>query len=95
VLAKVFRDPNITPEDGVKRNPELQGTYLQLQVAKQGAERDIGHPEDRVRFVERARYALADAIERGEPLEPMRMRERSANQVEKERMRARDLAPAR
>lgn len=94
-LAKVIRDPNITPEDGAKRHPELQGTYLQLQIAKQGAERDIGQPEDRSRFVARAREALADRIERGEPLEPVRMRERAADRVQDDRARGRDLAPTR
>ena len=88
--AQVFRDPAIKASEAVKRHPELRGSYLQLQVAKAGAEREIRHPEDRARFVERARAALADAIERGEPLEPVRLKERRA-----ERAHARDPLPAR
>jgi conjugative element/phage-associated large polyvalent protein len=74
--ADTFRDAAIKASDGVKAHPELQGSYLQLQAAKLGAERDIRDPEDRERFVSRARAAIAAAIERGEPLEPVRLRER-------------------
>ena len=94
-LAKVLRDPNIGPEEGTKRFPELQGSYLQLQVAKQGAQRDITHPEDRTRFVERARHALAEAIERGDPMEPVRLRERAPGRAAEPRKPARDIAPTR
>jgi hypothetical protein len=74
--AQVFRDSAIKASEAVKRHPELQGSYLQLQVAIAGAEREIRHPEDRARFVERARAALAEAIERGAPLEPVRLVDR-------------------
>jgi conjugative element/phage-associated large polyvalent protein len=74
--ADTFRDAAIKASEGVKAHPELQGSYLQLQAAKLGAERDIRDPEDRERFVSRARAAIAAAIERGEPLEPVRLRER-------------------
>jgi hypothetical protein len=75
--AQTFRDAAIKASDGVRAHPELQGSYLQLQAAKLGAERDIRDPEDRERFISRARAAIAAAIERGEPLEPVRLRERT------------------
>jgi hypothetical protein len=76
--AQVFRDEAIIASDGVKAHPELQGSYLQLQAARLGAERDIRDSEDRVLFVSRAREAIANAIERAEPLEPVRLRENPA-----------------
>src|SRR6266480_791520 len=74
--AVTFRDSAISAAQGVKAHPELEGSYLQLQAAKLGSERDIRNPADRARFVERVRWAIAAAIERGEPLEPVRLRER-------------------
>jgi putative DNA primase/helicase len=74
--ARTFRDTAIGAAQAVKAHPELEGSYLQLQAAKLGAERDIRNPADRARFVERVRWAIAAAIERGEPLEPVRLRER-------------------
>ena len=74
--ARTFRDTAISAAQGVKAHPELEGSYLQLQAAKLGSERDIRNPADRARFVERVRWAIAAAIERGEPLEPVRLRER-------------------
>lgn len=95
--AETFRDAAIKASDGVKAHPELQGSYLQLQAAKLGAERDIRDPEDRERFVSRARAAIAAAIERGEPLEPVRLRERTAKSAEAEKAREhdRDQTPTR
>ncbi|HEY6926966.1 MAG TPA: LPD7 domain-containing protein [Steroidobacteraceae bacterium] len=93
--AQVFRDAAIKPSDGVKVHPELQGSYLQLQAAKLGAERDIRDPEDQARFVARARTAIAEAIERGEPLEPVRLRVKRGRTPEPEKARTPDQAPTR
>ncbi|HEY3744704.1 MAG TPA: LPD7 domain-containing protein [Gemmatimonadaceae bacterium] len=95
--AQTFRDAAIKAADGVKAHPELQGSYLQLQAAKLGAERDIRDPDDRERFVARSRAAIADSIERGEPLEPVRLRERAAKAAESEKSREhdRDQTPTR
>jgi len=93
--AETFRDAAIKASDGVKAHPELQGSYLQLQAAKLGAERDIRDPDDRERFVARARAAIAAAIERGEPLEPVRLRERPTKDVQAEKVREPDQTPTR
>jgi hypothetical protein len=93
--AQVFRDPTVNAAQGVKEHPELQGSYLQLQAAKLGAERDIRDPQDRERFVARARAAIAQAIERGEPLEPVRIRERPVKASEAEKARAPEDSPTR
>ena len=56
--------------------PELAGTYLSLRAAELAA-RGFRDSEDQRRFVAQVRRALADDIERGEPLQPVRLRERS------------------
>jgi hypothetical protein len=93
--AAAFRDARVKPAEAIKAHPELQGSYLQLQAAKLGAERDIRDPDDRTRFVARARAAIAAAIERGEPLEPVRLKERPAKSVESEKTREPDPTPTR
>jgi hypothetical protein len=93
--AQTFRDARIKASEALKLHPELQGSYLQLQAAKLGAERDIRDPDDRTRFVARARASIAAAIERGEPLEPVRLRERSARRADADKARERDQTPTR
>jgi hypothetical protein len=59
------------------QHPELAGTYLSLRAAELASTR-LRDPEDRRRFVMQVRRALSDDIERGEPLQPVRLRERAA-----------------
>jgi hypothetical protein len=58
----------------LREHPELAGTYLNLRAAELAsrANRDL---QDRRRFVWQVRSALAEDIERGEPLQPVRLRE--------------------
>jgi len=93
--ARVFRDSAIKPAEGVKEHPELQGSYLLLRAAELGAERDIRNPEDQARFVARVRASIAAAIERGEPLEPVRLRERPGRNPERDRGRTPEDTPTR
>ncbi|HTG61040.1 MAG TPA: hypothetical protein VMG63_16720, partial [Terriglobia bacterium] len=64
------------PREAVREHPELAGTYLNLRAAEL-ASRALRDPQDQRRFVSQVRSALADDIERGEPLQPVRLRERS------------------
>ena len=80
--AQVVRDSTIDPRAAVREHPELAGTYLNLKAAELAAER-LRDPEDRRRFVALLRTALADEIERGEPLQPVRLRERAAHRPER------------
>lgn len=73
--AVTVRDPQIPPRDAVKRHPELAGTYLNLRAAELAAD-TLRATEDRRRFVGLVREALASEIERGEPLQAVRLRER-------------------
>jgi Large polyvalent protein-associated domain 7 len=75
--AQIVRDESVGPREAVRQHPELAGTYLNLRAAELAAER-LRDPEDRQRFVARVRDALAGGIERGEPLQPVRLRERES-----------------
>ena len=82
--AKALRDEAIGPREAVRQHPELTGTYLNLRAAEL-ASRTLRDPQDRRRFVAQVRRALADDIERGEPLQPVRLRERIATRAVKDR----------
>jgi hypothetical protein len=73
--AQVVRNDAIGPREAVSRHPELAGTYLNLRAAEL-ASRALRDPEDQRRFVAQVRGALADHVERGEPLQPVRLRDR-------------------
>jgi len=74
--AQVVRDETLGPREAVREHPELAGTYLNLRAAEL-ASRALRDPQDQRRFVSQVRSALADDIERGEPLQPVRLREHS------------------
>jgi hypothetical protein len=73
--AQAVRDEAIAPREAVRTHPELAGTYLNLRAAEL-ASRALRDPEDQRRFVAQVRSALAEHVERGEPLQPVRLRER-------------------
>ncbi len=75
--AQIVRDEAIGPRDAVRQHPELAGTYLNLRAAEL-ASKALRDPEDQRRFVSQVRGALADHVERGEPLQPVRLRHRGA-----------------
>jgi len=70
-LAAVVRDVGIDPKRAVAQHPELAGTYSELHAARLVAlHQNYRHPADLERFVSRTREAIAEEIERGEPLSP-------------------------
>lgn len=70
-LAEVVRDVGIDPKRAVSQHPELAGTYGELHAARLVAlQQHYRHPADVDRFVTRTREAIAQEIERGEPLSP-------------------------
>ncbi len=91
--ARTLRDRGTDPTQAVKRHPELVGTYLQVHAAELAARR-FRDPEDRERFVGQVRSALADAVARGEPLPPVRLRERAAERASARSRPARSREPA-
>lgn len=90
--ARVVRDSTVDPKQAVKTHPELVGTYLQVHAAELASKR-FRDPEDRVRFVQKVRSALADSVARGEPLPAVRLRERASERAHE--ARDREAAPAR
>jgi putative DNA primase/helicase len=73
-VAEIVRDPSIDAKAAAAKRPELAGTYTELHAAKLIANELFAHPADRERFITRVREAIADEIERGEPLSAPRIR---------------------
>jgi hypothetical protein len=82
--AQAVRDEAVPAGEAVRQYPELAGTYLGLRAAEL-ASRFLRDAQDRRRFVAQVRSALADDIERGKPLQPVRLRERITPRVLKDR----------
>ncbi len=91
--ARVVRDPKLEPRQAVREHPELAGTFLKIRASELAA-KAIRDPEDRRRFVDTVRKALADDVARGEPLTPVRLKERTDRQVDP-RVLQPDQAPVR
>jgi len=75
--ARTLRDATVDSKQAVKRHPELVGTYLQVHAAELAA-RQFRDPQEQQRFVSQIRSALADSVARGEPLPPVRLREKAS-----------------
>lgn len=73
-VAQIVRDPSIDAKTAAAKRPELAGTYTELHAAKLVAQELYAHPVDRERFIARVREAIADEIERGEPLSAPRIK---------------------
>jgi hypothetical protein len=74
VAAEVVRNPDVDPREAVRLHPELASAYLHLRGAEEVAARRIRDPEDQRKFVSLVRSTIADSVERGEPLQPVRLR---------------------
>lgn len=92
-MANLFRDASVSAAEGVKQYPELEGSYLQLQIARAGTEERIASRDAREQFVDHLRAHLAKTIEYGQPLEPVRLRARE--ELVPEHERSPDRAPTR
>jgi Large polyvalent protein-associated domain 7 len=79
-VARIVRNPSIDAKTAATKRPELAGTYVELHAAKIIAQELFAHPADRERFVTRVREAIADEIERGEPLSAPRIRTPASRQ---------------
>ncbi|MGH8239644.1 MAG: LPD7 domain-containing protein, partial [Steroidobacteraceae bacterium] len=92
-MADLFRNAAVSASEAVKQYPELEGSYLQLQIARTGTEQRIPNREAREQFVDHLRAHLAKTIEYGQPLEPVHLKARSESAPEK--VHDRDHAPTR
>jgi hypothetical protein len=91
--ARFVRDPKLEPKVAVREHPELAGTFLKIRASELAA-KAIRDPEDRRRFVDTVRRALADDVARGEPLTPVRLKERTDRQLDPRVLRP-EQAPVR
>jgi putative DNA primase/helicase len=92
--ARTLRDPSVDLKQAARRYPELVGTYLQMHAA-QIAARQFPDPVDRERFVSHVRTALADRVARGEPMPPVRLKEKVAVPTPTPEAIRREEAPTR
>jgi hypothetical protein len=81
----LVRDASVGPREAVRQRPELAGTYLNLRAAELAAQQ-LRDPEDQKRFVAQVRDALAEGIQRGDPLQPVRLRERAPTRRDQDLM---------
>ncbi len=93
-MAEVFRNPDVSAAQAVKEHPELEGSYLKLQLARAFAEQNYTGG-NREAFVARTRVVLAKDIEYGLPLEPVPLKARTDKSLEPEIVRDQDHLPAR
>jgi hypothetical protein len=82
-MADTFRNTAVTAAEAVGQFPELEGSYLQLQMARAGVEQRIQSATAREQFVEHLRSHLAKSIEYGHALEPVHLKARAASPRDK------------
>jgi hypothetical protein len=74
-LARRLRDEQLDLRESVRAHPELKSTFLSVRAAEEFAAARIANPEDRARFLDLVRGAMAGSIQKGEPLPAVRLRE--------------------
>ena len=75
--ARLARDEHLDTREAVRQRPELRSTFLSLRAAEQLAAERIANPEDRERFINMVRDAIAASVQRGEPLPDRHLRKKS------------------
>ena len=73
-LARRLRDEQVDVRQVVRERSELRSTFLSVRAAEEFAARRITNPEDRERFLELVRGAIASSIQKGEPLPSVSLR---------------------
>jgi len=94
-MAAVFRDPEVNAADAVRKHPELDGSYVQLQMGRALAQERFASKAHQEQFVEHLRAFLAREIEQGRPLQPVPLRERHERTAQPERVADREYTPVR
>jgi hypothetical protein len=77
-LARQVRDEQADVRESVRAHPELKSTFLSIRAAEAFAAQRIADPNDRARFLDLVRSAMAGSIRKGEPLPSVRMRDQRA-----------------
>ena len=73
-MAEVLRNAEMPAADGIRRHPELEGSYMQLQMGRALAEQQFRDKAQREQFVDHLRAHIAQRIEYGRPLDPVMLR---------------------
>ena len=73
-LARHVREDHVDVRETVRAHPELKSTFLSVRAAEEFAGRSIANPQDRARFLELVKGALAGSIQKGEPLPQVDLR---------------------
>ena len=74
-LARLLRDEQADIRESVRAAPELKSTFLSVRAAEDFAAKRIANPQDRERFLELVKGAMAGSIHKGEPLPSVRLKE--------------------
>lgn len=79
-LARRLRDEQTDVRAAVRERPELRSTFLSVRAAEEFAAKRISNPQDRERFLELVKGAMASSIQKGEPLPSVSLRRSSLNE---------------
>jgi hypothetical protein len=75
-MARRLRDEQADVRESVRAHPELKSTFLTVRAAEEYAAKTIANPQDRERFLQLIRGAIATSIHKGEPLPSTSLRGR-------------------
>jgi hypothetical protein len=75
-MARQVREDHINVRATVRAHPELKSTFLSVRAAEEFASKSIANPQDRAKFLELVKGALAGSIQKGEPLPEVNLRRR-------------------
>ncbi len=78
-MARRLRDEQADVRESVREHPELKSTFLTVRAAEEYAAKTIANPEDRARFLQLIRGAIANSIHKGEPLPSTSLRNRTVD----------------
>jgi len=92
-MAEVLRNAEMPAADGIRRHPELEGSYMQLQMGRALAEQQFRDKAQREQFVDHLRSHIAQRIEFGQPLDPVMLR--GEERTVSPRSQDRDFQPTR
>ena len=92
-MAEVLRNTETPAADAIRRHPELEGSYLQLQMGRALAEQQFRDKAQREQFVDHLRSHIAQRIEFGQPLDPVMLR--GEERTVAPRSQDRDFQPTR
>ncbi len=74
-IARRVREDQVDAKATLKAHPELRSAFLSVRAAEEFAKQKLPNPEDRERFLELIRGALAGSIQKGTPLPAVRLKD--------------------